>query len=229
MTGDRDHLPAGAGSAPLERRTMSRRAAMVHPQGVLLVTAALFCALALFATLVGLVPADAMVRDTLLGLASPAVVAAMRVVNMAGDWRLLLPGTLLLPLLLPRARARWWLWMAMMLVAAALPDVVKVVVARARPEDTSLGFPSGHATAAAAFFGAVLYLAGSLPPPARRTVRAGALVAVALVGVARVVLRAHWPSDVVGGAALGLALAAAAALIDASSSSAGRGRARTGS
>jgi undecaprenyl-diphosphatase len=207
----------------------SGRPTLVHARGVLLVVAALFCALALFATLAGPVPADATVRDAVLGLASPAMVAAMRVVNMAGDWRLLLPGTLLLPLLLPRARARWWLWMGLMLVAAALPDVVKVAVGRARPEDTSLGFPSGHATAAAAFFGALVYLAGSLPPRARRAVRVGAITLTALVGIARIVLRAHWPSDVVGGFALGLALAAAAAVIDASSSSAGRGRARTGS
>jgi membrane-associated phospholipid phosphatase len=35
-------------------------------------------------------------------------------------------------------------------------------------------------------------------------------VVILLVGVARVVLRAHWPSDVLAGIALGLALAAAA-------------------
>ena len=33
---------------------------------------------------------------------------------------------------------------------------------------------------------------------------------VALVGIARIVQRAHWPADLLGGAALGLAFASAA-------------------
>jgi undecaprenyl-diphosphatase len=112
----------------------------------------------------------------------------------------------------------------LMLVGAASADVLKLVIGRARPEDASLGFPSGHATAAATFFGAVAYLAGSLPGPARGLVRAGALVLIVLVGVARVVLRAHWPSDVVAGIALGLALASAAVLISNSWATGGRAR-----
>jgi len=75
-----------------------------------------------------------------------------------------------------------------------------------------MGFPSGHATAAAAFFGAVFYLAESLRPSARRLVRVAALVIIVLVATARVILRAHWPSDALAGIALGLALASAAAL-----------------
>jgi membrane-associated phospholipid phosphatase len=42
-------------------------------------------------------------------------------------------------------------------------------------------------------------------------VRTIAVLVVLLVALARVVLRAHWPLDAVGGAALGLALASAAA------------------
>jgi undecaprenyl-diphosphatase len=203
------------------------RAAVVQPRGVVLVTLACFAALAGAAALAGVLPADAAVRDALIDAASPSVVAALRVVNAAGDWRGLVPGTALMLLAFPPARARWWLWLALMAIAATGPDVVKVVIGRSRPDAASYGFPSGHATAAAAYFGALIYLAGRLRPPAAVVVRALSVAMIALVAIARIVLRAHWPSDVLGGVALGLALAAAAAL--ASSSWAAPGRARRGS
>jgi membrane-associated phospholipid phosphatase len=187
--------------------------ALARPRGLLVVTSSCFLALAVAVVLFGILPADATVRDALLGLASPAMLAVMRVVNAMGDWRGLLPGTLLLFVIFPRARARWWIWLALMIAAPVAESVVKWLVGRSRPGELSMGFPSGHATAAAAFFGAVMFLAGSLPKPARTWVRVAAAAGIVLVAMARVILRAHWPSDALGGIALGLALAAAAALI----------------
>jgi undecaprenyl-diphosphatase len=100
-----------------------------------------------------------------------------------------------------------------MVMAPTLEWTFKQLVARPRPEALSLGFPSGHSTAAAAFFGAVMFLAGALPPRLCAWVRALAMLMIVLVGMARVILRAHWPSDVLAGIALGLALAAAAGLL----------------
>ncbi len=189
---------------------------LLHPRGVLLVSAACFVTLAVAALLAGVLPADVAVREALLAAATPPVVAAVRIANWGGDWRLLLPATIALVLVFPRARRHWWLWLGLMVIAPLLEGMAKILIGRPRPEALSMGFPSGHATAAAAFFGAVIYLAGSLPSrPACRTVRLLALAAVALVAVARVILRAHWPSDVLGGIALGLGLAAVAALVDA--------------
>ena len=64
-------------------------------------------------------------------------------------------------------------------------------------------------------------LAAPLPPEARRAVRVLAMVCIVLVGVARVALRAHWPTDAAAGIALGLALASAACMLTG-------GRARAG-
>jgi undecaprenyl-diphosphatase len=191
-------------------------------------------ALAAAAVLIGVFPADVAIRDAILALASPPVIAVMRVVNAAGDWRLLVPGTVLLLVVFERARRRWWLLLGLMLLAAASADIVKAVVGRPRPEAVSFGFPSGHATAASAFFGTAISLAGSLSPRRRTLVRVVSGLIIVLVGVARVMLRAHWPSDVLGGIALGLAIAATAALIASSratvsSSSADRARAPRGS
>jgi len=186
-----------------------------HPQGVLVVTGACFVVVAAAVVALGSFPADVAVRDALLAVATPGVLAVMRVVNQAGNWRVLLPGTLLLFVFFPRARPRWWLWTALMITAPLAEWSLKHVVGRPRPENVSLSFPSGHATAAAAFFGAVMYLAGSLPPPVCRVVRGLAALMIVLVGLARVMLRAHWPSDVLAGFALGLGLASLATLVDA--------------
>ncbi|HMH53333.1 MAG TPA: phosphatase PAP2 family protein [Candidatus Acidoferrum sp.] len=186
----------------------------MHPRAALTVLGAFFVALGAAVAMVGVLPADAAVREALLGWATPAMIDLMRIVNRGGDWRLLLPGTLLLLAVFRRARERWWLWIALMIAAPAAEGLLKIAIGRARPESLAFGFPSGHATAAAAFFGAVLYLAGSLPPLSRRVVRVLAVACIVLVGLARIVLRAHWPSDVLGGITLGLGLATVAALLN---------------
>jgi undecaprenyl-diphosphatase len=195
---------------------------------VLVVASTAFAVLALAVVLLGTAGVDAAIRRYLLAPASPDVIAVMRVVNVAGDWRFLVPATLMLFVVFDRARRTWWVWLALMVTAPLAEGLLKMVVARPRPEGTAYGFPSGHATAAAAYFGALLYLSAGLPADARRIVRAAAVLMIVLVGIARVMLRAHWPSDVVGGFALGLALASAAAVVASSSSAAG-GRAPTGS
>ena len=185
----------------------------LHPRAALTVLGAFFVALAAAVAMMGVLPADAAVRETLLGWATPAVVGLMRIVNHGGDWRVLFPATLLLLALFRRARERWWLWIVLMIAAPATEGLLKIAIGRARPESAAFGFPSGHATAAAAFFGAVLYLAGSLPPASRRAVRTLAVACIVLVGLARIILRAHWPSDVLGGITLGLGLATITALL----------------
>jgi len=185
----------------------------LHPRGLLLLSGTCFVAVLAAVVLFGSIPADTAVRDALLALRSPRLVAAIRVANRMGEWPFLLVGLVALFAVFREARARWWCWLGLMAVAPLAEGALKWLVGRPRPEGSALGFPSGHATAAAAFFGALIYLAGALPPVARATVRALAPVAVLFVGLARVILRAHWPSDVLGGIALGLACACAAAAL----------------
>jgi membrane-associated phospholipid phosphatase len=189
------------------------KAGRLHPRSVLVVAGACFVALAASAMLLEAMPADTALREAILRLASPRLINVMRVINRAGDWRALAPGMVVLLLVFAEARRQWWIWSALMVSAPIMEWALKHLVARTRPEDLSFGFPSGHSTAAAAFYGAVIFLADSLPPRVCRAVRVLAVVMIALVGFARVLLRAHWPSDVLGGIALGLALASIAGLI----------------
>jgi membrane-associated phospholipid phosphatase len=197
----------------------SRPMVLLHPRSVLAVTLTAFVALAIAAALIGNFGVDKLVSDAMLSRASPTMLMFVRVVNMAGEWQLLLPGTVVLFIAFPETRKRWPIWLALMVAAAIAPDLLKHLVERPRPRGHAYGFPSGHATAAAAYFGAVIYLAASLRPPVRRLVRVAAIVMIVLVAIARIMLHAHWPSDTVGGIAFGLALASGAALLAATSPS----------
>ncbi|WOS62736.1 phosphatase PAP2 family protein [Sinorhizobium fredii] len=96
--------------------------------------------------------------------------------------------------------------------ASALVHGLKLLIGRARPElfadygAYSLtpftgdrlfeSFPSGHSTAAGAFFGAFAMLKPELRPLF--------LILALLIGVSRVIVGAHYPSDVAAGLLLGL-------------------------
>ncbi len=87
----------------------------------------------------------------------------------------------------------------------------KTVIGRPRPEamyDVAAlaAFPSGHATVVMAVYGFLGYLIarGMTDPLARFHVAFATLVAVALVGLSRVVLNVHFASDVAGGYLVGL-------------------------
>ncbi len=178
-----------------------------------MVTAVCFVVLAAAIWLFGTVTLDRQALDGVIALATPGVVRVMKIINYGGDRLVLIPATVLLYVVFPRARRRWWIWAALLVAAPAAEGLIKLAVGRPRPLGDGLAFPSGHVTAAAVYFGALCYLAGWLSPSKLRlAVRVGAVAAIVLVALARVVLRAHWPSDTLAGAALGLALASAAAL-----------------
>jgi len=111
--------------------------------------------------------------------------------------------------------------LALVLVAAVAPtitDRIKPVVARARPAweqslgaEATLSYPSGHATAGIAVYAAcAVALAALVRSPRWRAalVTAGITIGIAM-GLSRLVIGVHWPSDVVGGWCVAVAVAGA--------------------
>jgi membrane-associated phospholipid phosphatase len=180
---------------------------------VCLLTLGAFLGLSVAAFATGLLPGDLAIRQELLEPDSSLLHEIARVVNQGGTWHVLLPASLLLYLFSRAARRHWWLWAAIMVGSSLIEHGFKFLVGRPRPSGFSLGFPSGHSTAAAAFAVLLVYIVSREPlPRARRlAIQALAIAAMALVGWARIVLHAHWPTDVLGGFLLGAGCAAAAA------------------
>jgi undecaprenyl-diphosphatase len=144
----------------------------------------------------------------------------MLAASLVAHGTLAIPLALLLAVLIYRVDGRddALLYASACLLGEVLHIALKALVRHHRPVGISpkltdagwYSFPSGHTMLAVIIFGLGAVLVSR---PAPRLVRilavACATLLVVLVGVSRVYLGAHWPSDVVGAVFAGLAWSAA--------------------
>ena len=108
-------------------------------------------------------------------------------------------------------------WIPVFLVTVLVGEVllsngIKGLLDRVRPTFNPIAahlgpsFPSGHSTAAAAFYAAAALILGRGASPRTRALLAGGAAGIAVaVASTRVMLDVHWLSDVIAGLALGWA------------------------
>lgn len=91
--------------------------------------------------------------------------------------------------------------------------VVKTLVERPRPvgmfallSETTYSFPSGHATAVVALYGFLFYLLMKSKAERVQKIVGGSAIGlfIVLIGVSRVYIGVHYPSDILGGYTVGL-------------------------
>jgi undecaprenyl-diphosphatase len=118
-------------------------------------------------------------------------------------------------------RYRLVLVIAIVLIGSALlTEAVKDLVMRQRPPDPITGtdgysFPSGHTLNSTATYGllAVIAWRSRLSLGLREVAVAIGVVAPILVGLSRIALGAHWPTDVLAGWLAGIAFVALGAVL----------------
>jgi membrane-associated phospholipid phosphatase len=160
---------------------------------------------------------DAPVANFMAAHQNPALRDLMRNVSRFGDWpEHFLVGLALFSLARWRGNKKWARIFLSMLIALAMAGLVgraiKVTTGRARPsvkmEERWHGlswdhkyhsFPSGHVDASVGFFGVLFF--------ARRRVGLACLPIPILIGFSRMYLGAHYLSDVVCAALLGVVAA----------------------
>ena len=111
------------------------------------------------------------------------------------------------------------LWLLVGLSTFALQSGLKAAFDRPRPalwprllsSPRDPSFPSGHAVAAATFYPLAALLVGRRRPAWRRAAWATAVGLALWIGLGRLYLGVHWPSDVLGGWAVGALQVAVAA------------------
>lgn len=218
--------PAVVRSRERYARELAFLAGRVSPAGALgLALTGQLAVLALLGAAFGVVTEDVLDDDRVLGVdgpvagfligrREPGLTTAMRLMTELGSVRVVVP-LLLAVGLLARWRSSSWRPSVLLALAAvgavAASTTIKLIVARPRPDAEALvtalgyGFPSGHSTQAAAVWLAVAVVLGSLTRRAgvRAALGAAAMVVVVMVGVSRVYLGVHAPTDVLGGWALG--------------------------
>ena len=134
----------------------------------------------------------------------------MRAVTQLGSSGFLIAAGALMAwwLIATRQRRAAWLFVATVAGAELLDQVLKLLFRRPRPhpylgmpELTSYSFPSGHSIASCCFWGmvAILLTRRMRTPLGKAAVWAAAIVVVILVGLSRIYLGVHYPTDVLGG------------------------------
>lgn len=215
--------PDGSRSTAESQRLLSAALA------VGLVSAAL--ALVLFAwlgreILTGITPAlDDRIRAALHALASPGLTRLMIAASRFGGPAWLAPiGTALALAFLIRGWHRGALLVVVTMAGAGLLDaLLKQTFSRVRPAaffdyplPVSHSFPSGHAFFAASFFGGLAALVSGRvrSKSLRAAIWAAAIGLILLIGLSRVYLGVHYPSDVLAGYAAAIVWVAAVAFGD---------------
>ena len=166
-------------------------------------------------------PIDAALLWFVRQIVPPAVASFFALITLTGAAIFLVPATAVLSVgfLLTRHWRQAVLLAASMTCSWALTYIVKALVGRERPELWSAtwywgsSFPSGHTLSTAAFATALVIGTAQIWPKSRFVSLPLAVVWIGLMGLSRLVLGVHWPTDVLAAVCVGVFVPLAVSLV----------------
>lgn len=158
-------------------------------------------------------PSDLVVALYIQKIELPGLLTFMEgVSNLARGLPMILYGSFLAMVFIWAFRFRKECYTAILTpLLFGLGPLMKLVVSRPRPpaellyrsthDFSGLGFPSGHAFQSALFFGFLVYLSSIYVSRLwlKRLIQYALIFLTGAVGISRIYIGAHWPSDVFGG------------------------------
>lgn len=133
---------------------------------------------------------------TITQLGNPSFVVFIVVVSLAILWR--------------RSRQEARVFAITCLGALILNTGLKLFFSKPRPQlwtllisEKSFSFPSGHALGSLVLYGILAYLLTTHYPKYAKIIYSLAVVAIAAIGLSRLYLGVHWPTDVIAGYGVG--------------------------
>jgi membrane-associated phospholipid phosphatase len=145
--------------------------------------------------------------------ASPGLDTVMVSITRLGDpaFVIVIVAIALAWLLYQHKRLEFVMLVVACLGALGLNSGLKLVFGRSRPHlwsplihETSYGFPSGHAIGSLVLYGFIAYLYSRRYPSRAKVTYGITAIVVALIGLSRLYLGVHYPTDVLAGYGMGM-------------------------
>lgn len=180
----------------------------------------MICGLGAFAFIAGLVTAndtlafDTVIRQWVYSFRTDSLTSVLKVITYMGNWQSIAAFCLLL-LVIPKTRTRYGIPVsAAAIFITLLNKGVKMIFKRPRPdvslhliEQGGYSFTSGHSITSMVVFGFLIFLVRKYVKDKWTADILTVLLCVPLIfiGLSRIYMGVHFPTDVLGGWCLGLA------------------------
>lgn len=158
---------------------------------------------------------DTSIREWVYSIRNPALTAVLKVITYMGNWQTITLLCIVL-LLIPKTRFQYGVPVSISAIFITLLNkVIKMIFQRPRPDEAfrliqegGYSFTSGHSITSMVVFGLLIYLVRKYVKDRKKadilTVFLG--IPWIFIGLSRIYMGVHYPSDVLAGWALGAAI-----------------------